>query len=86
MKGKWYEKETETGNRGTTKVVERRREKRTEKMRRKGKRNGNGNEGMAKVVVRREEKRKEKAERKWKEKREGTVREKVKVKEEMIEY
>ena len=54
MKGKWWERETETGNRGTTKVVERRREKRTEKMRRKGKQNGkeNGkeNEGMAKVA------------------------------------
>ena len=65
--------ETEKGNRGTTKVVERRREKRTETMTRKEKQNGKGNEGMAKVVARREEKRKEKAKRKQKEKREGTV-------------
>ena len=73
-------------NRGTTKVVERRREKRTEKMRRKGKQNEKGNEGMAKVVARREEKRKEKVKRKRKEKREEKVREKVKVKKEMIAY
>ena len=86
MKGKWWEKETETGNRGTTKVVERRREKRTEKMRRKGKQNGKGNEGMAKIVARREEKSKKEVKRKRKEKREGKVREKVKVKEEMIAY
>ena len=69
----WRDKETEKGNRGTTKVVERRREKRTETMTRKEKQNGKGNEGMAKVVARREEKRKEKAKRKRKEKREGTV-------------
>ena len=73
MKGKWCEKETETGNRGTTKVVERRREKRTEKMTRKDKQNGKGNEEMPKVVARREEKRKEKGETERKEKREGTA-------------
>ena len=73
VKGKWWEKETETGNRGTTKVVERRGEKRTEKMTRKGKQNGKGNEELAKAVARREEKWKEKVKRKRKDKREGTA-------------
>ena len=73
MKGKWWEKETEKGNRGTTKVVERRGEKRTEKMTRKGKQNGKENEELAKVVARREKKWKENVETEQKEKREGTV-------------
>ena len=41
---------------------------------------------MTKVVARREEKRKEKVKRKRKVKREGTVREIVRAKKEMIAY
>ena len=73
MKEKRWGKETETRNKGMTKVTERRGEKRTEKMTRKGKQNGKENEELAKVVARREEKWKENVETEQKEKREGTA-------------
>ena len=63
----------ETGNKGTTKVIERRGEKRTRKTTRKGKQNGTENEELAKVEARGEEKWKENVETEQKEKREGTA-------------
>ena len=70
---KRWEKETETGNKGTTKVTERRGEKRTQKTTRKEKQNGTENEELVKVEARREEKWKENTETERKEKREGTA-------------
>ena len=73
MKRKRWGKETEPGNKETTKVIERRGEKRTQKTTRKGKQNGTENEELAKVEARREEKWKENVETEQKEKREGTA-------------
>ena len=54
-------------------MVQRRREKRTQKTTRKGKQNGTENEELVKVEARREEKWKENVETEQKEKREGTA-------------